>query len=128
MNIKIRASDLQEAIADMLIEYGDQVYLATEEGLDAAEEVLISELKAATPGKNPHKRNLAKGWKGTKRKYKLLRFVGNTVTVDHKGKEVSLINILEYSTLHGKPFVKETFNSNIDRMAAAVVAEIKKGV
>lgn len=128
MNVKIRASDLQEAVTDMLIEYGDQVYIATEEGLDAAEEVLISELKAATPGKEPHRRNLAKGWKGSKRKYKLLRFVGNTVTVENKGKEVPLINILEYSELHGKPFVKQTFNSSIEKMAAAVVAVIKKGV
>lgn len=125
----ISASDLQKAIMGMLEEYGDQVYVATEEGLDAAENVLIAELKAATPGSVPHRKNLAKGWKGTKRKYKLARFVGNSVTVKGKGgKEIPLTNVLEYSTDHGKPFIKKTFEGSIEKVAATVVAEIKKGV
>ena len=129
MDIKITPSDLQGAIMSMLEEYGDEVYIATEEGMDAAENVLIVELKAATPGSEPHRKNLAKGWKGTKRKYKLARFVGNSVTVKGKsGKDIPLTNVLEYSTEHGKPFIKKTFESSIERMAAAAVAEIKKGV
>lgn len=117
------------ALSEILEEYSDAVYEASEEGLDSAEQVLIKELKADTPGKLPHKRNLAKGWKGTKRKYKLLRYVGNSVTVEGKdGKEIALLNILEYSTVNGHPFVKDVVERSYDKMAAAVVAEIKKGV
>lgn len=120
----VKIDGLQEAIEDALREYGDVIYQATEEGLDAAEKVLVDELKAATPKKTGRFR---KGWKGTKRKYKLARYVGNTTTVTgKKGEEIAQANIFEYSTTHGKPFIKNTYENCIDKMAAAVVAEIKK--
>ena len=130
----IKASDLQDAIADILSEYGDAVYLATEDGIDAAEKVLVNNLKAATPEiKNPpkgyKKKNFKKGWQGTGKKYKLRRYVGNSVTVNSdKNGPISLTNIFEYSTTRGHPFVKQTFENSVDEMAAACVAEIKKGV
>lgn len=130
----VTVSGLQEAIEGILREYGDVVYMATEEGLDAAEKVLANNLRAKTPSiKNPpkgyKKKNFAKGWKGTGKKYKLLRFVGNTATVTSRsGEIIALSNIFEYSTTRGKPFIKTTYESSVDEMAAATVAEIKKGV
>lgn len=119
----IRVDGFQEAVKEILREYGDVVYQATEEGLDAAEKVLISNLKGATPKKSG---KFAMSWKSTGRKYKLVRFVGNTTTVEGKSEDISLANIFEYSTTRGRPFIKNTFESSINEMAAAVVAEIKK--
>ena len=120
----IHVDGLEEAIMDALREYGDAVYVATEEGLAAAEKVLVKNLKAASPVRTGR---FAKGWKGTGKRYKLVRFVGNNTTVTGKGGEkIALANILEYSTTKGKPFIKRTFQNSIDEMAAAVVAEIKR--
>ncbi len=120
----ISVDDLTEAISEILREYGDVIYTATEDGLDAAERVLIDELRSASPEETG---KFKKAWKSRGRKYKLLRIVGNTTTVkDKKGNDTALSNILEYSKKHGSPFVKHTFEENIDKMAAAVVAEIKK--
>ena len=121
----VKVGGFQDAVEDILREYGDVVYQATEEGLAAAEKVLVTELKAATPQKTGRFR---KGWRGTGKKYKLMRFVGNSTTVKGRGGEIALSNIFEYSTLRGKPFIKKTYENSVDKMAAACVAEIKKGV
>lgn len=122
----VKAYDFQDAVMAILEAYGDVIYQATEEGLTAAEKVLVKNLKAATPKKTGR---FKKGWKGTGRKYKLVRYVGNTTTVEGKGGErIALANIFEYSTTRGKPFLRQTFEASIDEMAAAVVAELKKEV
>lgn len=128
--ISIGVENLEGAVAEMLKEYGDVVYVATEEGLDAATKVLVKNLKAATPKRTG---KFAKGWKSRGKKYKLRRYVGNTTTVEGKGKggrreEIALANIFEYSTTRGRPFIKRTYENSIDEMARAVVAEIKKEV
>jgi hypothetical protein len=122
--VKIKAEDLQDAIADILRDYGDVVYEATEEGLDAAEKVLIKNLSAASPRGKTGK--FAKSWKSKGKKYNLVRYVGNTKTVPGKKGDIPLSNILEYSTIRGKPFIKDTYYASIEEMAAAVVAEIKE--
>lgn len=130
----IDIGDLEDAISELMEEYADEIYQLTEEGLDEAESILIKNLKAASPGSPPHKVNFAKNWKSKGRKYKMLRYVGNTTMVEGKGKldgkseKIPLANILEYSTNHGSPFIKKTFESSIPEMAAAVVNQIKKGV
>ncbi|MDK9712313.1 hypothetical protein [Acidaminobacter sp.] len=124
----IQTSELEDAIAELMEEYGDDVYRLTEEGLDVAESILIKNLKAASPGSSPHKVNFAKNWKSKGKKYKMLRYVGNSTMVQGPDGEIPLANILEYSTNHGSPFIKNTFESSVDEMAAAVVNQIKKGV
>jgi hypothetical protein len=120
----VKVGGFQEAVMEALSEYGDLVYQATEEGLAAAEKVLVRNLKATSPKKSGE---FAKSWKGTGKKYKLVRFVGNSTAVtNNSGEEIALANIFEYSIIRGKPFIKKTFESSIDEMAAAVVAEIKK--
>lgn len=121
----VKVDGFQEAVMEALREYGDVVYQATEEGLAAAEKVLIDELKAATSKRTGKFR---KGWKGTGKKYKLARYVGNTTTVPGKAGDIALANIFEYSTTRGKPFIKTTYENSIEKMASAAVAEIKKGV
>lgn len=92
----VKIDALGDAITEILKDYGDEVFTATEEGLDTAESILVSALKADTPKKTG---KFAKGWKGTKRKYRLRRYVGNSVTVKgSKGEDIALANILEYST------------------------------
>lgn len=123
---KVDVNNLEVAIADILREYGDVVYQATEEGLTAAEKVLINNLKANSP---KDKGEYAKSWKGKGKKYKLRRYVGNTKTVQGKSGEIPLSNILEYSSKsphQGK--IKRTYEESINEMAAAMVAEIKKEV
>jgi hypothetical protein len=124
---KIDVNNLDVAVAELLEEYGDVVYQATEEGLNEAEKVLIKNLKAASPkGKT---KDYRKSWKSKGKKYKLRRYVGNTKMVQGKSGEIPLSNILEYSSKsphQGK--IKRTYEQSISEMAAAVVAEIKKEV
>ena len=125
----VKVEGLDEAIASILADYGDVVYQATEEGLAAAEKVLVKNLKSASPGPPKSTGDFAKAWKGTGKKYKMVRFVGNAKTVEgRRAGKIALANILEYSTTRGKPFIKETHERSIKEMAAAVVAEIKKEV
>ena len=126
--MKIRAEDLQAEIEKTLNEYKDLVYVVTEEGLSAAEKVLISNLKNDSPiGET---KEYKKGWKGTGKKYKLLRFVGNTKTIKAKKRgEIPLSNVLEYSpkSKH-RGRIKQTYNASIDQMTAAAISTIKREV
>ena len=132
--LSVDSASVENAIKDILREYGDVVFKATEEGLAAGEKVLIKNLKAASPKiKNPPKgyvrKNFAKAWKGTGKKYKLSRYVGNTTTVVSKGKNIPLSNIFEYSTTnHANPFIGRTYESSVSEIASAIVNEIKKEV
>ena len=123
----VNIDSLEVAVAEILRDYGDVVYRATEEGLDIGEKILIDDLKKASPqGKTGE---YAKSWKGKGKKYKLRRYVGNTKMVLRKKKEIALSNILEYGTKskhHG--LIKRTYESSINKMANAIVNEIKKGV
>jgi hypothetical protein len=123
----INVDDLQTAVEDILREYGDVVYEATEEGLNAAEKILMDNLKTASPKDSG---GFAKSWKSKGKKYKLQRYVGNTKAVKGaKSDTIPLSNILEYSTKSKhRGFIKQTFENSVNNMAAAVVAEIRKEV
>lgn len=125
-NFAIKADDLQGAISEILREFGDVVYVATEKGLDDAEKVLIKNLERTSP---KFKGKYAKSWKSKGKKYKLKRYVGNTKMVKGKQGNIPLSNILEYSQKSPhQGLIKNTYHSSIEEMAAAVVAEIKKEV
>ena len=122
----ITPDKISDAISDILAEYGDVIFIATEDGLDAASDVLIRNLKAASPKKSG---KFAKNWKSKGRKYKLRRYIGNSTTVfSDKHGEIALANILEYSTTRAKPFIKETFENSVPEMAQAMVNKVKEGV
>lgn len=123
----IQIDALEDAIMEQLREYGDVVYRATEEGLTAGEKVLIETLKAESPKDSGE---YAKNWKSKGKRFKLRRYVGNTTVVKgRKSDAIPLSNILEYS--QDSPHqgrIKRTFENSIDKIAAAVVAELKKEV
>lgn len=119
----IDSDGLQGAIKELFGQYADEVYQATEEGLDAAEKVLINNLKAASPRKTGE---FARKWKSSGREYKLSRYIHNTKMVEGKGGKIPLSNILEYSPTKGRPFIKATFERTINQMAQIIVEEIKK--
>ncbi len=132
MSRKVDIDNLEIAIADLLTEYGDVVYKATEGGLTAAEKVLIKNLKATSPDKNKKTGatgEYKKSWKSKGKKYKLKRYVGNTKMVKGKSGEIPLSNILEYSTKSPhQGLIKRTYEKSAEEMAQAVVNEIKKEV
>lgn len=121
---KVDIDNLEVAVAEILEEYGDIIYKATEEGVAAAEKVLIKNLKEKSPKDTG---DYARKWKGKGKKYKLKRYVGNTTTVEGKGGEIPLSNILEYSEKSPhQGLIKRTYESSVDEMAQAIVNEIKK--
>ena len=135
MDIKIKPESLQDTITEILREYGDVVFEATNEALGAAEKVLIKNLRALSPSvKKPsegvRKKELCKkAGRAKGKKYKMARYVGNNVTVQGKSGEIPLSNILEYSSKSPhQGLIKKTHESSINEMAAAVVAELKKEV
>jgi len=123
---KITLDNLDKELKKLLAEYGNTVFEAVnDKGLAAAEKVLVDELKAASP--EGETRELKKGWKGSGKKYKMVRFVGNTKTVDDgSGEQIPLTNILEYSTTHGNPFIKQTFESSEGNMTDALVTAVRQ--
>lgn len=120
---KINIDDLEIAIEDILDDYSDDIYFLTEEGLNEAEKVLIDNLKAASPRASG---DFAKAWKGKGKKYKLRRYVGNTKMVQGKKGPIPLSNILEYSTIHGKPFIRRTYEQSIPAMREAIIKNIER--
>lgn len=126
MSVKVDIEDLDSAIAEILSEYGDVIYKATEEGLTAAEKVLIKNLKAASPGPKG-KGEYKKSWKSKGKKYNLKRYVGNTKMVKGAKGDIPLSNIMEYSSKsQHQGLIKKTYENSINEMAQAVVNEIKK--
>ncbi|MDD3040777.1 hypothetical protein [Bacteroides sp.] len=121
-----KINNFEATITALLEEYGDIVYQATEDGLTAAEKILVTNLKADSP---EDEGDYAKLWKSTGKKYKLQRYVGNSKTVDGKSGEIPLSNILEYSLKsRHQGRIKRVYEASIDEMASAMVAEIKKEV
>lgn len=121
--IKVDSAKFQDALQDALREYGDAVYIATEEGIEAAAEVLTEAEADASP-KDSGK--FKKAWKVKKGKG-LSRYVTNTKTVkSSKSGDIPLVNILEYSPVRGNPFVKKTYEKAIPDMVDAVAKTIKR--
>lgn len=121
--IKVDSTKFQEALEDTLREYGDAVYIATEEGIQAAAEVLAEKEAAESPKESG---KLKKSWKVHKGKG-LSRTVGSTRTVkSSKNGNIPLINILEYSKIRGNPFVKKTYEAAIPDMVEEVIKTIKR--
>lgn len=120
----LKADTLSDAIASVMKEYGDIIFKAADDGVDEAAKALAQAERLATPRDTG---NMAKGWKVEAKKYKMVRFVGNNTTVTSKAHEdISLANIIEYSTTRGKPFIKRTYESNVDRIARIIMGRIQK--
>ncbi len=114
-------ADFERELAQTLKEYGDAVFVASDEALDAGAKVIRDNLKAATPRERPE---MYKRWKI--KKYKGERYVGNDAMVQGKKGEIPLSNILEFSTKHGHPFIRETYERSINEAVQAVINDLKK--
>lgn len=125
MSERVDLDDIVLTIDKILKEHGELIYQATEEGLDKAEKILIDNLKEDSPKDT---KGFAKSWKGKKKKYRLVRYVGNTKMVKGKKGEIPLSNILEYSTKSPhQGFIKATYNKSLDKMITAIIDDIKGG-
>jgi len=123
MPIKVNSAKFQNALEETLREYGDSVYIATEEGIEAAAKVLSEEEANASPKDSGKFR---RSWKIKKGKG-LSRSITNTRTVkSSKNGDIPLVNILEYSKIRGNPFVKKTYEKAIPDMVDAVAKTIKR--
>jgi hypothetical protein len=124
LSIPVSLESLSDSLTEVLAEYEEEVHAATEEGLDEAEKILIRRMKDASPVDSG---KFHRSWKGTKRKYKMTRFVGNTKTVRSKGRNIPLSNIFEYSTTnHARPFIKQTFERCSEELVRAIVGAIER--
>lgn len=88
-----------------------EVLEVTDEALDDAADLMKEKLKAATPRgtSTPH---LADKWHV--KKFDKKRKISNSKNVKSHGRGVPLVNILEYSTSHGHPFVEKTVKENTE--------------
>lgn len=123
---KIDIDDLAVNVDELLEDYKDFVYEALDDGLDAAEKILIRNLSAKSPkGKS---KQYHKNWKSKGSKYKNRRYVGNTKTVRGKHGNVPLSNILEYSTKSKhQGLIKTIYLESVEQMVDAIEVEMKKG-
>jgi hypothetical protein len=120
--LKVDALDV--AIAELMQEYGEVIFKAADDGIAAAAKELAALEKAASPKQSG---TFSKKWRVNADKYKLIRFVGNSHTVFGKDKTpISLANIFEYSATKGKPFIKQTFNANVNKLAKIIMGKIEK--
>lgn len=106
----------------VLAETEKEVLEVTDESLDNAAEFLKSKLAEATPRGNSTQ-HLADKWKIKKLEKK--RKLSNSKNVKHKGRSVPLINILEYSTAHGHPFVEKTVQNNTETITEIFRNDLK---
>lgn len=121
---KIKMDQFEKEIKRVLAEYGQEAWHAVNgSGLDAAEKEMVSALSEASPVGETGK--FKKGWVGSGKKYKMVRYVGNKTKVKGRGgSEIPLLNILEYSTTRGNPFIDETVRQNENRITAALVSAV----
>ena len=123
---------LEQEVEKILEEYIGEIEEAAEDGMAAAEKVLIKRLAAASP--KGITKQYRKSWKGSGDQYKLFRFVGNTKAVKggkkkrgrKRGSQLPLSDILEYSTVRGHPFIKRTFENSVDEMVNAMTEAMKR--
>lgn len=126
-NTLLSASKMADAVAELVEEYGDDVWKAMQNGLLAGANVLKEQLKIEAP-ESPLDTSGKKFYQSfTVKQYPNSVYVGNTKEVsDKNGKKVSLINILEYSTTRAHPFVDNAVAKSEDAVQDAVIAKIEK--
>lgn len=126
-----KSSTLQNfsaAVKEALNEIMDMTYEQIDKGLDKAMDYMIDKLAAATPeGTGLTKES----WKG-EGKYKNVRYINNTRTrpgnpLNGEGSAVPVVNMLEYSSIKGKPFVARTVQAEQQNIINIIKGEIENG-
>lgn len=93
-------------LKDELNKLSKDVLKNREDALNEASDYLVNRLKAETPTKTGKTKN---SWINNK-KYKGVRYINNT-SLNKNG--IPIVNLLEFSKLHGKPFVRKTFDNSV---------------
>ena len=117
----VSLASFEKELLKTLKEYGDHVFIASDEALDAAAKVMKQALIDATPRRRPE---TYKKWKI--KKYKGERYIGNDEVAPSKRGDIPLTNVLEYSPVRGHPFIRETYERSINAAVNAAVNKLKK--
>lgn len=118
----VNPGDFTKQIEKILDEYQKDVTENLEKGLDEAQDLLISELKNASPGTGDYASHWKAGDSG-----KGYRRVINDKTVPWNGKQQSLAGILEYSTNHSSPHIESTRRKARPKIIKILKDSIKNG-
>lgn len=108
-----------DEIKKALSEYSQEVSENVEAGLDEASDFLVSELENSTPVKTGKTRD---SWERST-KYKGVRYINNSALTE---EGIPIVNILEYSSDHGSPFVKDTFDKSINDIESILSKNLNK--
>ncbi len=106
--------------------YGQFIHATFEkrqEALQAAAEVCCRAMETASPTDTGE---YASQWV-IKTAYYDRRYVGNKKTVKGADHNIPLSNILEYSTIHGHPFIQATLDANAQAIFKAFKESLEKG-
>lgn len=107
--MKCTMANFDIIVDEILNEAGMQVAKLTDKAVDEAADLVKGKLESASPSGAGSGGHLASKWKIKKGAHK--RIITNTKKVRGKGgTSVPLVNILEYSTKHGHPFVDSTIS------------------
>lgn len=107
--MKCTMANFDIIVDEILNEAGMQVAKLTDKAVDEAADLVKGKLESASPSGAGSGGHLASKWKINKGTHK--RIITNTKKVRGKGgTTVPLVNILEYSTKHGHPFVDSTIS------------------
>lgn len=107
--MKCTMANFDILVDEILEEAGMQVVKLTDKAVDEAADLVKAKLENASPSGAGSGGHLASKWKIKKGAHK--RIITNTKKVRGKGgTSVPLVNILEYSTKHGHPFVASTIS------------------
>ena len=107
--MKCTMANFDIIVDEILNEAGMQVAKLTDKAVDEAADLVKGKLESASPSGAGSGGHLASKWKIKKGTHK--RIITNTKKVRGKGgTTVPLVNILEYSTKHGHPFVDSTIS------------------
>ena len=118
----VTTENFTRTIEKILDQYKADVSAAVEPGLDEAQQFLIDQLQAASPGKGDYRSHWQKGQSG-----KGYRRVINDKMVLWKGKKTHLAGILEYSTKHAKPHIEKTKRASRKQILQLLKDSIIKG-
>ena len=107
--MKCTMANFDIIVDEILNEAGMQVAKLTDKAVDEAADLVKGKLESASPSGAGSGGHLASKWKINKGTHK--RIITNTKKVRGKGGTTGpLVNILEYSTKHGHPFVDSTIS------------------
>ena len=109
--MKCDVSGFSLALNEVLDDYKVEINEQTEKAVDKAAKLVKAKLVLASPSGTGFGGHLKDSWKIKKGNGR--RFIKNSKKVKGKGSaNIPLVNILEYSTKHGHPFVDETLRSS----------------